>query len=99
MLLVITDIILVRKTFMNMEKILRGMISTMNSVKPPRMTALLSTGKLRQLRNVKRWTSMTLPPIYSRVGGHKHFLFRQRRVLMKNNILGKLRNKSSGQLD
>ena len=39
-MLIITDIILVRKTSMNMEKILSGMTSTMNSVNPPRMTAL-----------------------------------------------------------
>ena len=38
--LVITDIILVRRISVEMEKILQGMMDTMNSVKPPRMTAL-----------------------------------------------------------
>ena len=38
--LVITDIILVRRISVEMEKILQGMMNTMNSVKPPRMTAL-----------------------------------------------------------
>jgi len=37
---VITVIILVRKFLLKMEKILRGMTDTMNSVKPPRITAL-----------------------------------------------------------
>ena len=36
----ITDIILVRKFHTEMQKILRGMMDTMASVKPPRMTAL-----------------------------------------------------------
>lgn len=36
----ITDIILVRIISIEMQKILRGMMDTMNSVKPPRMTAL-----------------------------------------------------------
>lgn len=36
----ITDIILVRKFHTEMQKILRGMMDTMTSVKPPRMTAL-----------------------------------------------------------
>jgi endonuclease-3 len=38
--LAITDIILVRKITLDMQKILRGMMNTMISVKPPRMTAL-----------------------------------------------------------
>ena len=39
-MLKITDIILVCQISYCMEKILRGMMNTMNSVKPPRMTAL-----------------------------------------------------------